>query len=295
MPNFVKNITVPGKVSTPSKDIASYDEQFQSPIGFGSFNQLGEEEALLQKKQKQEIDPQLEALAAQQVAAGESPLATEMAEGPAPGQIIPEDVGDVLMPFEQRAGRQIVAGIGDVIMEVGDVLTFANAVNPLTGWTLNYGDPIGDSIRALGKPFQDYAVNYAPKEIQEFNWGDLADKDFWAHDFARVLPNLLAMMTGGYAVGKVATTALNKSMKAMIKSGKVIPGVTAGGIQIKKGAGLLGKLAAVEKSGEAALLGNVLTRSGKLVAMGVGGGSFMNVVDGAMVAGAGYREARERG
>ena len=295
MPNFVKHITVPGKVSTPSEDVASYDQQFQSPIGFGSFNQLGQEEALLQKKQKQEIDPQLEALAAQQVAAGESPLATEMAEGPAPGQIIPEDVGDVLMPFEQRAGRQIVAGIGDVIMEVGDVLTFANAVNPITGWTLNYGDPIGDSIRALGKPFQDYAVNYAPKEIQEFNWGDLADKDFWAHDFARVLPNLLAMMTGGYAVGKVATTALNKSMKAMIKSGKVIPGVTAGGIQIKKGAGLLGKLAAVEKAGEAALLGNVLTRSGKLVAMGVGGGSFMNVVDGAMVAGAGYREARERG
>ena len=297
MPNFVKNLSK-GNVSVPGKDIESYDQQFQKPIGFGSFNQLGEEEALLQQQEAQETgttDSQLDALAAQQVSAAESPLAAQMAAGPAPGQIIPEDVGDVLMPIEQRTGRQFVAGVGDVIMQVGDVLTFANAVNPLTGWTLNYADPIGDSIRALGKPFQDYAVNYAPKEIQEFNWGDLGNPDFWGQEVARVLPNLLAMMTGGYAVGKVATTALNKSMKKMIKSGKVVPGVTAGGVQIKQGAGLLGRLAAVEKTGEAALLGNVLTRSGKLAGMGLGGGSFMNVVDGAMVAGAGYREARERG
>ena len=105
------------------------------------------------------------------------------------------------------------------------------------------------------------------------------------------------MFLGGACLAKLGVRGLNKVARKAIQKGYITPGVGAAGVTIKKGRGLFGKLA-VTPGGVtegAGLMGNVLTQGGQAVGYGVLGGSAMNMLDGARVAGNGYNEAIQQG
>ena len=300
MANFIKGIP-----NSPKDDIKKYDETMKgifdslnTPEGSDSISeeQIQADTELIQYRDS--LDPEqkeriVSEMAQREIHERDTPSSKFSRDR---DQELPFDQGEVLKNMAYQTIGDATSSVGTFVSGVGDMVTFATHFNPLTRWTLNLGDPIGNTLRKLGGGLESYGTQHVYKDLEKFTWDDLANPRFWTSEVAKLVPDAIGMLYGGTLIARGATKLSSKLARKAIRSGKITPGVSVGGTVIKKGKGI-GRFTSTPggKTTGANVMGNVLTKEGQMIASGVGGGFGMNMLDGARIAGNSYNDALNQG
>ena len=180
--------------------------------------------------------------------------------------------------------RSFVAGWGDLVEGTGNSFDFLTSL--ITPWEAKVETSVGNWLREKGKTIQNNNAVYADASLDEVNWADLANEEFWSTKVARLLPYALSFIVPYAAGARIGGKLLIGAAGRYGKLGKGLKGYE----YKTKGAGVLGKLAF-----DAGTKGVQLTKAGKLTSGLIGGGMTANLTEGAYVAGEALREAKEKG
>ena len=188
------------------------------------------------------------------------------------------------MDLSKKAKRSLVAGVGQISSEIGDLLQFAGAAIP--GIEMYEDNLLSKYFHDLGNEIEDENVIRQSAALgDKFSWAHLGNMEFWMTDVAKQVPNLAFMVATSAIGGGLATSAFKTAVNAGIKKGaikgtKSIAGkFSASGLNIA-GTGLAGKLTSATAT---------------KMAGAVGGGLTMNMLNGSMIAGDAVNRAKELG
>ena len=184
------------------------------------------------------------------------------------------------MSLGDKFGRSLLAGVGQVAGQTGDLIQFAGGLLP--GIDMVEGNLLSDSLQKMGANIEQDNLVYQPKELENFTWAHLGNIEFWTTDVAKQMPQIAGFLIPGYGGAALGRTALSKGLsyglrKGLVKGAKHVAtrdGIRAGGW------GLAGKL-----SSEAA----------EKMASTMGAGMTVNMVNSAMIAGDALNRAKEYG
>jgi hypothetical protein len=190
------------------------------------------------------------------------------------------------MSLGKKFKRSLLAGVGQVATETGDMIQFLGAALP--GIDMVEGSSLSRFFQEWGEEIDmDNLVKQSPEleGLEDWSWAHLGNIEFWATDIAKQMPNLAVMVAGGASGAGIAKTAFSKAVKRGMRKGL-----------IKGTASVSGKFSAtgLEAAGTG-LAGRLTSATAKKVAGAVGGGLSMNMLNSAMIAGDAVNRAKNMG
>ena len=277
------NNTTGLNVGRPEQDIEKYDEGLSKPetkkFNLSQLRDLRN----LRTAQDNRLDIQARQQASQAIQQRDIQPIRELQRGTAEDQQFASPDA-VIGSFRSDASRSFVAGWGDLVEGTGNSFDFLTAL--ITPWEAKVETSVGNWLREKGKTIQNNNAVYADSSLDEVNWADLANEEFWSTKVARLLPYALSFIVPYAAGARIGGKLLIGAAGRYGKLGKGLKGY-----EFKtKGSGILGKLAF-----DAGTKGVQLTKAGKLTSGLIGGGMTANLTEGAYVAGEALREAKEKG
>lgn len=188
------------------------------------------------------------------------------------------------MKLGDKFKRSLLAGVGQVANETGDVIQLAGGLLP--GLEITKDNMLSSWLHKVGEGMEDDNVVFNSKELEDWTWSDMGNIEFWATDIAKQMPNLAAFLIPGFGGAQIGRTSLSKAVsygmrKGLVKGTKAFratKGMAKG--RLIGGSGLAGKL-----TGETAE---------KMAGM-VGAGLATNIVNSAVIAGDAMNQALEMG
>jgi hypothetical protein len=209
-----------------------------------------------------------------------------------------QKTGDITRKESDRFGRSLIAGLGQVAQQTGDLFTFLQSLNPQSKYYLPFNDPIGDFFREPGQELMSkFGNTYVPEELKDFSWSDLGNPVLWTGDIAQQIPNIIGFYQIGSAGARMGTSWMKRHAVSQLKKGKGTKyGAALTGVKgtevISKGKGVLGLPSLFLRTGKEAAQ---LSRLGGAVGGLAGAGFTTTVLDGGMLAGQEYRMAIDMG
>lgn len=247
------------------------------------------------------LDAYTRGLGASQMQAEQYAGQDRLRYGPAPGQQI-VDPAEMISSPGQRVERGLKAGWGDLVSGTGDTIDWISAaVKPGEG---DLTTSVGSYLKKVGTEYQNENALILSEDLQEIEWHDMFDGEFWNSKISRLVPYALSFVlpSGAGAVG--ATRMLGrfgptmlKSMKDSGKFGRMSRGSTKGvgaadiskagtkGFKGQAGTGVLGHIGV-----DLGKQGYKPTKFLRNTTAFIGAGTAGNLAEGAYLSGEAYQE-----
>ena len=299
--DILGNLSKPTPIpQSPEQDIKNlYEGEMQStPSGLG-----GLIENSIQSNTINDIafDQYAQGVAAGQM--GDAMYAGLDAEryGPAPQQQI-TDPNAMIGSTGQRVARGLKAGWGDLVSGTGDTIDWISAaIKPGEG---DLTTSVGSYLKKVGTEYQNENALILAEDLQEIEWHDMFDGEFWSSKMSRLVPYALSFILPS-GVGAVGATrmlgrfgpTMLKSMKESGKFGRMSRGggKGIGGVDISKagragfkgqaGSGVLGQIGI-----DLGKQGYKPTKLLRNTTAFIGAGTAGNLAEGAYLSGEAYQE-----
>ena len=188
------------------------------------------------------------------------------------------------MSLGDKAKRSLIAGVGQVATETGDMLQFFGGAIP--GLEMTEDNLMSSFFHKIGDEIENENLVKQSVDLENFTWGDLGNIEFWATDVAKQIPNLAIMVATSASGAGLAKTAFSKAVTRGMANGAIKGTAT----QVAK----IGAAKGLEIGGKG-LAGKLTTATAKNVAGAVGGGVTMNLLNSSMIAGDAVNQALDRG